>query len=54
MALDNIARRLQALYGEDAGVVSEQREGLFIARLQYRVSLPESGGQPQASENAAA
>lgn len=35
MALDNIARRLQALYGEDAGVSSEQRDGEYIARLHY-------------------
>ncbi|MFT3929354.1 MAG: sensor histidine kinase [Spongiibacteraceae bacterium] len=39
MALDNIARRLQALYGEGAGVSSEQREGVYIARLHYRVDL---------------
>ena len=37
MALDNIARRLQALYGEGAGVSSEQREGEYIARLHYPV-----------------
>ncbi len=37
MALDNIARRLQALYGEGAGVVSEQREGEYVARLHYRI-----------------
>ncbi|HET8710530.1 MAG TPA: sensor histidine kinase [Spongiibacteraceae bacterium] len=37
MALDNIARRLQALYGEGAGVSSEQRDGEYIARLHYRI-----------------
>lgn len=37
MALDNIARRLQALYGEGAGVSGEQREGEYIARLHYRI-----------------
>jgi two-component system sensor histidine kinase AlgZ len=36
MALDNIARRLQALYGEGAGLSSEQRDGEYIARLHYR------------------
>jgi LytS/YehU family sensor histidine kinase len=36
MALDNIARRLQALYGEGAGLSSEQRGGEYIARLHYR------------------
>ena len=35
MALDNIARRLQALYGEGAGVSSELREGEYVARLHY-------------------
>ncbi|HEY3699178.1 MAG TPA: sensor histidine kinase, partial [Spongiibacteraceae bacterium] len=39
MALDNIARRLQGLYGEGAGVSSEQRDGLYIARLFYRTDL---------------
>lgn len=39
MALDNIARRLQALYGEGAGVSSEQRDGEYIARLFYRVDV---------------
>lgn len=38
MALDNIARRLQALYGEDAGVAAEQDQHNYIARLFYRVS----------------
>ncbi len=38
MALDNIARRLQALYGEDAGVASEQDQHNYIARLFYRVA----------------
>ena len=44
MALDNIARRLQALYGDDAGVEHEQRVGAtpqeneFITRLYYRVA----------------
>lgn len=38
MALDNIARRLQALYGEGAGVSSEQRDGEYIARLHYPIS----------------
>lgn len=40
MALDNIGRRLQALYGEDAGVGSEQRDSVFITRLRYRAALP--------------
>ncbi len=39
MALDNIARRLQALYGEGAGVSSEQRDGEYIARLYYRIDM---------------
>lgn len=39
MALDNIARRLQALYGDDAGVGSAQDAGEFIARLYYRPPL---------------
>ncbi len=39
MALDNIARRLQALYGEGAGVSGEQREGEYVACLHYRVDL---------------
>ena len=39
MALDNIARRLQALYGEGAGVSSEQRDGEYIARLHYRIEV---------------
>ena len=39
MALDNIARRLQALYGEDAGVSSEQDPQQFTARLFYRADL---------------
>jgi two-component system sensor histidine kinase AlgZ len=38
MALDNIARRLQALYGEDAGVAAEQDQNNYIARLFYRVA----------------
>lgn len=37
MALDNIARRLQALYGEGAGVSSTRRDGEYIARLFYRI-----------------
>jgi two-component system sensor histidine kinase AlgZ len=49
MALDNTARRLQALYGEDAGVSSEQDSQQFIARLFYRVPLAEepNARQPQ-------
>jgi two-component system sensor histidine kinase AlgZ len=39
MALDNIARRLQALYGDDAGVASEQDQENYIARLFYRAAL---------------
>jgi two-component system, LytTR family, sensor histidine kinase AlgZ len=39
MALDNIARRLQALYGEGAGVSSEQRDGFYIARLFYQIDV---------------
>lgn len=39
MALDNIARRLQALYGEDAGVSSEQDTQNYIARLFYRADF---------------
>ncbi len=42
MALDNIARRLQALYGDDAGVSHEQvtgdPHGEYITRLYYRVA----------------
>jgi two-component system, LytTR family, sensor histidine kinase AlgZ len=44
MALGNIAHRLQALYGDDAGVQREQlaaaagRDGQFITRLYYRVA----------------
>jgi len=37
MALDNIGRRLQALYGEDAGIVTEHDADQFRARLFYRV-----------------
>lgn len=37
MALDNIGRRLQALYGEDAGIVTEDGDEQFRARLFYRV-----------------
>ncbi len=37
MALDNIGRRLQALYGDDAGVSTGIRDGQFRARLFYRV-----------------
>ncbi len=48
MALDNIGRRLQALYGEDAGVESEQRDGVFITKLRYRVALA-AGGEPTAT-----
>lgn len=37
MALDNIGRRLQALYGEDAGIFTEHRDDQFRARMFYRV-----------------
>lgn len=40
MALDNIEHRLQALYGDDAGVDRTMQDGEFIARLYYR--LPNS------------
>lgn len=36
LALDNIGRRLQALYGEGAGIEAARRDGLFHARLRYR------------------
>jgi hypothetical protein len=39
---------LQALYGEDAGVESEQRDGVFITKLRYRVALP-AGGESAAT-----
>ncbi|MDB6063456.1 MAG: histidine kinase [Verrucomicrobiaceae bacterium] len=42
MALDNIARRLQALYGEDAGVSSEHEQQNYVARLFYRASLAQA------------
>ncbi|HSB97855.1 MAG TPA: sensor histidine kinase [Spongiibacteraceae bacterium] len=50
MALDNIAHRLQALYGDDAGVRHEQRAGAtprdsqFITRLYYRVAADRTVG----------
>ena len=37
MALDNIGRRLQALYGEDAGIATEYHDQQFKARMFYRV-----------------
>jgi two-component system sensor histidine kinase AlgZ len=41
MALDNIAHRLQALYGDDAGIAHDVREeggtGEFVASLHYRI-----------------
>jgi two-component system sensor histidine kinase AlgZ len=41
MALDNIAHRLQALYGDDAGIAHDLREeggaGEYVASLHYRV-----------------
>lgn len=39
MALDNIAHRLQALYGDDAGVALDATgaPGQFVVRLSYRV-----------------
>src|SRR5690606_18432559 len=48
MALDNIERRLQALYGEDAGVRAVEDGQQFTARLFYRVPRERaSAPQPQ-------
>jgi two-component system sensor histidine kinase AlgZ len=53
MALHNIAYRLQALYGDDAGVRHEQRagatprDGQFITRLYYRVAAARMVGAPE-------
>jgi two-component system, LytTR family, sensor histidine kinase AlgZ len=55
MALDNIAHRLQALYGADAGVDHSVRQGTdgaageFVARLHYRVPRNESQEQAVAT-----
>lgn len=47
MALDNIEHRLQALYGDDAGVERTVQAGEFVARLHYR--LPNSPTQDPVS-----
>jgi len=38
LALDNIHRRLQALYGSKAGLVTKLEGGLFYATMQYPIS----------------
>jgi two-component system sensor histidine kinase AlgZ len=49
LALDNIGRRLQALYGEGAGIETALRDGQFHARLRYR-PLPGAAGQSGGTE----
>ena len=47
MALDNVARRLRALYGDEAGMAGEQQGDHFVARLFYpRQYGPEPAGGP--------
>lgn len=40
MAIDNIQHRLQAVYGHDASVRTEQKEQTFSIQLQYKPNVP--------------